>query len=233
MTKKICVVNAAGKLGSYIIAHALARNYEVNAVCREQSVPKLDAVASRINIFPVQSTATDRNIMQQAMHNVDAVITVLVPFGRSGLATNTAQNVLDFAPNARQIFSCGWHISKDKQDKQKRSVNMLVSFAKVVGYVTGMLDIEDQVRACDLVFASTSRWTVVRGSGLEEGPSEGLPVWSTHAHDKCLQSDLMRRTDFALFMVHAVEDESLIGKAPALVGCKSDSALAYPPDHSG
>jgi hypothetical protein len=33
------------------------------------------------------------------------------------------------------------------------------------------------------VFASDTRWTVVRGSDLEEGESQGLPVWSRHVGD--------------------------------------------------
>jgi len=33
------------------------------------------------------------------------------------------------------------------------------------------------------IFASDRRWTVVRGSDLEEGESQGLPVWSSHVGD--------------------------------------------------
>ena len=36
-------------------------------------------------------------------------------------------------------------------------------------------DLDDQVQACRRVFASDTRWTVVRGSDLEEGESQGLP----------------------------------------------------------
>lgn len=40
--------------------------------------------------------------------------------------------------------------------------------------------IDDQVEACRRIFANDARWTVVRGSALEEGDSQGLPVWSRH-----------------------------------------------------
>ena len=66
------------------------------------------------------------------------------------------------------------------------------------------VDIDDQVEACQRIFASDRRWTVVRGSDLEEGPSEGLPVWSQHVGDPMLESNRTRRTDFALFMVEAL-----------------------------
>ena len=87
------------------------------------------------------------------------------------------------------------------------------------------------------VFASDTRWTVVRGSDLEEGESQGLPAWSRHVGDPILESNLTRRTDFALFMVEALVNDDLIHEAPAIVGCESPSALAHagaliPPPHA-
>jgi hypothetical protein len=66
----------------------------------------------------------------------------------------------------------------------------------------------------------------VRGSDLEEGESQGLPVWSRHVGDPILESNMTRRVDFALFMVAALENE-LVHEAPAIVGCKTSSALAH------
>jgi nucleoside-diphosphate-sugar epimerase len=40
---RVCIVGASGKLGQYMVRHALDRGYEVTGVCREQSVAKLDA----------------------------------------------------------------------------------------------------------------------------------------------------------------------------------------------
>ena len=39
-----------------------------------------------------------------------------------------------------------------------------------------------------------------KGSDLEEGESQGLPVWSRRVGDLILASNLTRRVDFALFM---------------------------------
>jgi hypothetical protein len=77
------------------------------------------------------------------------------------------------------------------------------------------------------VFASDARWTVVRGSDLEEGESQGLPVWSRHVGDPILESNITRRMDFALFMVEALVNDELIHEAPAIVGCQTPSALAH------
>jgi CubicO group peptidase (beta-lactamase class C family) len=84
----------------------------------------------------------------------------------------------------------------------------------------------DQV---DSGFESDTLWTVVRGSALEEGESQGLPVWSRHVGDPILKSNITHRVDFALFMVAALTDDDLISEAPAIVGCRTPSALAHAP----
>ena len=67
----------------------------------------------------------------------------------------------------------------------------------------------------------------MRGITLEEGESQGLPVWSRHVGDPVLESDITRRVDFALFMVQALETDDLVHEAPAIVSCQSPSALAH------
>jgi len=89
------------------------------------------------------------------------------------------------------------------------------------------VDLDDQVEAARRVFASDTRWTVVRGSDLEEGESQGLPAWSEHVGDPILASNLTRRVDFALFMVEALENDELVHEAPAIVGRETPSALAH------
>ena len=89
------------------------------------------------------------------------------------------------------------------------------------------MDLNDQIKAARLIFASDRLWTVVRGSDLEEGPSDGLPVWARHVGDPVLASNLTKRTDFALFMVHALTDDRLIHEAPAIVGRATPSAKTF------
>lgn len=55
--------------------------------------------------------------------------------------------------------------------------------------------------------------------------------WSRHVGDPILASDVTRRIDFALFTVAALEDDELIQEAPAIVGRKAPSALAYSQAH--
>ncbi len=227
--RTLCVVGASGKLGQYLVQHALDRGYRVVVgVCRERSVDKLDRFSGRMTVVP--GATNDRAVIRKAVAGCDAVVTVLVPWGVRQYSTGTAQAVLDYAPpRARLIFSCGWHITRDGRDvyswKLKAFVRIFGGLARLVRFA----DLEDQVEACRRVFASDTRWTVVRGSDLEEGDSQGLPVWSRHVGDAVLESNLTRRVDFALFMVAAVENDGLVHEAPAIVGCRTPSALAHRP----
>jgi hypothetical protein len=155
------------------------------------------------------------------------VLVVLVPRGVHGYATGTAQAVLDHAePGARLVFSCGWHITRDGQDVYSRRLKAIVAIFGPLARVARFADLDDQVEACRRVFASDTRWTVVRGSDLEEGDSQGLPVWSRHVGDRVLQSNITRRIDFALFMAEALRNDGLVQEAPAIVSRQSPSALA-------
>ena len=222
---RICVVGASGKLGKYMVQHALDRGYEVVAVCRDKSVGKLAEFEGRINIVP--GATDDREVIKRAVAGCDGVLVVLVPRGVHGYSSGTAQAVLDHAePGARLVFSCGWHITRDGQDVYSWRLKALVNVAGRLARLARVVDLDDQVEAAQRIFASDTRWTVVRGSDLEEGDSQGLPVWSRHVGDPVLESNITRRVDFALFMVEALEDDDLVHEAPAIVGRQSPSALA-------
>lgn len=223
---RVCIVGASGKLGKHMVRHALHRGYEVVAVCREGSVGKLAEFEGRIDIVP--GPTDDREVIERAVAGCDAVLVVLVPRGVHGYSSGTAQAVIDYAqPGARLVFSCGWHITRDGQDVYSWKVKALVNVAGRLARLARVVDLDDQVEACRRIFASDTRWTVVRGSSLEEGDSEGLPAWSLHVGDAILESDITRRVDFALFMVEAIENDDLVHEAPAIVSRQSPSALAH------
>ncbi len=224
--KKVCIVGASGKLGRYMVQHSLDRGYEVVGVCRVKSVSKLDPFKGQITVIP--GATNDRQVIEQAVAGCDGVLTVLVPWGMHQYSSGTAQAVLDYAPTgARLIFSCGWHISMDGQDKYSSTFKTMEKVSGWLGRLLRVVDIDDQVEACNRVFASDTLWTVVRGSDLEEGESQGLPVWSRHVGDPILESNITRRVDYALFMVEALQNDELIHEAPAIVSCQSPSALAH------
>jgi NAD(P)-dependent dehydrogenase (short-subunit alcohol dehydrogenase family) len=223
---KVCIVGASGKLGRYIIQHALDRGYDVVGVCRPESMEKLDEFEGRITIVP--GANDDPEVIKRAVAGCDGVLVVLVPRGVHGHSTGTAQAVLDHAPpGARLVFSCGWHITRDGKDVYPWKIKAIVKVLGPIARLARFADLDDQVEACRRVFASDTRWTVVRGSDLEEGESQGLPVWSRHVGDPILTSNRTRRIDFALFMVEALENDELVHEAPAIVGRQTPSALAH------
>ena len=93
--KKVCIVGASGKLGQYMVQHALDRGYEVVGVCRESSVSKLDAFKGRITLIP--GATNDRDVIKKAVAGCDGVLTVLVPWGIQNYSSGTVQAVLDHA----------------------------------------------------------------------------------------------------------------------------------------
>ena len=223
---RVCIVGASGKLGRHMVQHALDRGYEVVGVCRAESVEKLNAFKGRITVIP--GATNDAEVIKRALSGCDGVLVVLVPRGVHGYSTGTAQAVLDHAPpGARLVFSSGWHITRDGQDVYSWKLKAIVKVFGPLARLARFADLDDQVEACRRVFASDTRWTVVRGSDLEEGESHGLPVWSRHVGDPILESNITRRVDFALFMVEALENDELVHEAPAIVGCQTPSALAH------
>ena len=179
---KVCIIGASGKLGQYMVQHALDRGYEVVGVCRPESMGKLDAFKGRITVIP--GATDDRGVIKRAVAGCDGVLVVLVPRGVHGYASGTAQAVLDHArAGARLVFSCGWHITRDGLDVYSLRLKMLVKIGGGLARLARVADLDDQVEACRRVFASDTRWTVVRGSDLEEGESQGSPcgagTWAT------------------------------------------------------
>jgi len=61
---RVCIVGASGKLGQYMVQHALDRGYEVVGVCREQSAAKLDGFTGRITVIP--GATDDREVIQDS-----------------------------------------------------------------------------------------------------------------------------------------------------------------------
>jgi NAD(P)-dependent dehydrogenase (short-subunit alcohol dehydrogenase family) len=149
---RVCIVGASGRLGQYMVQHALDRGYEVVGVCREESVGKLETFTGRITIVP--GATNDPAVIKRAVAGCDGVLVVLVPRGVHGYSTGTAQAVLNHAPPAaRLVFSCGWHITRDGRDVYSWKLKAIVKVFGPLARLARFADLDDQVEACRRVFA--------------------------------------------------------------------------------
>src|ERR1700674_5182603 len=143
---------------------------------------KLDAFKGRITVIP--GATNDREVIKRAVAGCDGVIVVLAPWGIHQYASGTAQAVLDYArPGARLVFSCGWHITRDGQDVYSWKLKAIVKVFGTLARLARFAELDDQVEACRRIFASDTRWTVVRGRTPQEGALPGLPVGALHGGD--------------------------------------------------
>ena len=92
---KVSIIGASGKLGQYMVQHALDRRYEVVGVCRKKSVKTLDRFEGRITVVP--GATDDPEVIQRAVAGCDGVPVVLVPWGVHQYSSGTAQAVFDHA----------------------------------------------------------------------------------------------------------------------------------------
>src|SRR5258705_6146509 len=137
---KVCIVGASGKLGIYMVQHALDRGYAVVGVCRERSVEKLDAFKGRITVIP--GATNDREVIKRAVAGCDGVLVVLAPMGVHHYASGTAQAVLDYSgPKARLIFSCGLDITRHGNGIYFWEDQMLVELGRPVARLRCLLEL--------------------------------------------------------------------------------------------
>ncbi|WP_435300189.1 NAD(P)-dependent oxidoreductase [Timonella sp. A28] len=227
--KKISIIGISGKLGQHLAREALKMGYEVTGVCREQSVHKLGNLVDKVTIFPGDTNNPD--VVRKAVQSSDGVLTVLVPWGLKHYSSGTARAVLEHSqPNARLIFSCGWHVPGHPEDHYSHTQLLLHKTITKTMRTLRIMDIDDQIHAARLIQKSKSMWTLVRASTLEEGPSQGMPVWAENVGHPKLRSDRTRRIDYAKFMLSTLTQDQFMRKSPAIVGCLSESALAYEQD---
>ena len=224
---RVCIVGASGKLGQYMVQHALDRGYEVVGVCREQSVGKLDAFKGRITVVP--GATDDRDVIKRAVAGCDGVLVVLVPRGVHGYSTGTAQAVLDHAPpGARLVFSCGWHITRDGQDvyswklktaregrRPARAARSLRGPRRPGGGVPAGVR---QRHAVDRRARQRPR------GGREPGPARVEPARGRPRSSRA--TSRAASTSPCSWSRRSTNDE-LVHEAPAIVGCQTPSALAH------
>ena len=170
---RVCIVGASGKLGTHMVGHALDRGYEVVAVCREQSVAKLadfDGRSPSSRARPTTATSSSGRspaATASSSSSSRAACTAMRPGRRRRSRLRRARSTTGL------LVRVAHH--RDGQDVYTWKLKALVNIGGRLARLARFADLDDQVEATRRVFASDTRWTVVRGSRLEEGASQGLP----------------------------------------------------------
>ena len=97
---RVCIVGASGKLGQYMVQHALDRGYEVVGVCREQSVAEARSLQGAHH-RDAGADGRPRRHPDAPSPDATGCSTVLAPTGRAPVRLGTAQAVLDHRTRAR------------------------------------------------------------------------------------------------------------------------------------
>ena len=67
---KVCIIGASGKLGKYLVRHALDKGHKFVAVCRPRNVGNLDSFKDRIANVP--GITNDREIVRKLLRDAAA-----------------------------------------------------------------------------------------------------------------------------------------------------------------
>lgn len=198
---KLAILGATGRTGRHLVELALAAGHEVRVLVRTPD--KLRQEHERLARFA--GDATDAAAIRAVTAGCDAVLSALGPTpGHPDVCGTAAAHVV--AAGVRRyvaISGAGLDIPGDDKDL----VGKFFSF--VVRVVTPAI-VRDKAREHALLAASPVAWTLVRAPRLTDRPPTGAP-----------KIDLVRapgasvsRADLAAFVLAAVRDDALIGKAP-------------------
>lgn len=206
---KVAVFGASGRTGGHIVQQALDRGHQVRALVREHST--MSDGLDRVEI--VRGDVTDRQAVEDTIHDSDAVLSVLGPTqNRPGRAISRGMATIISAMRAkgirRLIVSAGAAVPFEK-DQPKL-------FNKVMGLLVRTLSrhvYEDMLATSRVVTESDRDWTLVRVPMLIDGEASGsLRV----GYVGIGTGPRVTRADLASFMLDQLEDETYLFDSPVI-----------------
>lgn len=208
---EIAVIGATGALGREVVREALARGHGVSALARESSRGRVDSGAT-----VVEGDARQRQSLRKLVRGTDAVVSVLGPVVGSevDLCSRYTRALLEVMAEEgveRLVYITGAMIGHppERSGLVYRLIPRLFSASTRAG-------VEDRRLAERLVMASDRRWSIVRPPRLVDGPALGGVESGETIRIGSLAR--IRRADLARFLVDAVVDRALEGRAVAVVG---------------
>ena len=216
---KILLLGATGRTGKYVVDEALQRGYELNCLVRDAQ--KIKTVHERLKVF--EGSPEKLSDLEQAIKNCEAIINVLnisrnSDFPWAKLRTSpmflsvVMKNVIELAEihKVKRIIACSaWGAAETKKD-------IPAWFRWLIDKSNIGLTYRDHERQEKLLMSSPLLWTIVRPAGLTDSKKYQGIIESYNNKPKPKMT--INRISLAKYMVEAITNETLIGKAPVISG---------------
>ncbi|MFC1595563.1 NAD(P)-dependent oxidoreductase [Gemmatimonadota bacterium] len=204
---KVAIIGAAGKTGTKLVSDSLNRGYEVVAVCRDESVGKLDEFTAN-NGFTVISApvVSDDVILNQALVGCDAVITMLITARRlkaTALVMSLARAASANNVN-RLIFTAGEMTAVPEEGenitlRQRIMITVIPPLMWLTPY-----SMSDMLKSSELINQQPDwDWTIVRAPTLRDTPPVGYRFCSI---SEVTSKHSLSRDDYAACMLDSLAE---------------------------
>lgn len=200
---KLIVFGATGKTGMEVVRQALAEGHEVTAFVRDPS--KMSLTDERLRL--AAGDALDLGAVTSAVMGHDAVVCSLGSnsLGKSDIRSAGTDNIIkgmDASQVTRLIAVTAMGVAESWPT---------LSFAAKAFFSTVLRNVRiDHEEQEALIRASKVAWTIVRPSGLTDGPRTGQYDAGENIRAKSSQ---IARADVADFILKELDSGANIGKA--------------------
>lgn len=209
---KLAVIGATGRSGVPLVKQALDKGHEVVAVVRSKG--KLhDQQGEHDNLHVVEGDATNYDVLDKAVRDVDAVISVIghVKGSPKDLQTDITRKLVKAmkAHDVSRVVSLTGAGVKDPQDEPKL-IDHMIRFA-LKTFAGDVL--KDAQNHAEVLRQSDLDWTMARGPLLSDGAYTG--EYRVGYVGKGSGSRLAR-ADLADFLLKEVRQNSYLHQAPMI-----------------
>ena len=206
---KLTIFGATGKTGRYLLEQALAKGHTVTVLARTPD--KLTLRHDRLHV--VQGDIRDAARVAQAVAGAGAVLSVLGPTSnKPELAVSQGMDNILAAMRQHGVRRLIQSIGAGVRDPRDRPTPIHTFFGVLVKLLsrnafTDMAQVDQKVRTSGL------DWTIVRVPMLTEDPATG------RVREGYVGKDIgprLARADMADYMLKQLENQTWLGKAPAI-----------------
>lgn len=214
---KVLLLGATGRTGKLVLEEIVLAKHTAHCIVRKIPAQQFQG----ITFF--KGSPDDAGVLQQAIQGCDAIISVLnisrtSDFPWAGLRTSKTflsdvmQQLIQLAGKnkvERIIVCSAWGVSETRN-------HIPIWFRWLIDHSNIRVAYQDHERQEKLLQQSRLQWTIVRPAGLINSKKSQVILESYGNNPKPRLT--ISRLSVAKFMVSALSDNNLIGKAPVISG---------------